>query len=209
MPRKKIVYSSIFPYHITSRSNHKNWFSANIYEAWDIALKSLKIANTKYPARIHAFVLMNNHYHMVISTPDANISFFMYVFNKNFSLQLRKKTNLINRMFGGRYKWSLIQNQVHYSHVMKYVFLNPNKASLVQDASEYRFSTLYLQKHKLYFPATINPYFNVLEDKFIKWLHDIHSPEQSDSISRGLTRTSFKFSATRENRTPPSFDTFG
>jgi putative transposase len=208
MTRKKLIYSKEFPYHVISRSNHKTWFHIPLTEVWRIVTKSLFVANKKFPIDLHAFVLMSNHYHMVLTTPDGNISDFMYEFNKNFSLELRIKSHLINRMFGGRYKWSLIQNQKHYYEVMKYVFLNPNKAGMTQDASDYEFSTLNIQKKNLYFPLTIKSNFNTLDSNFLNWVHSEHSEEQRNSISRGLKKSLFQFAGSRENRRVPHFDHF-
>jgi len=109
---------------------------------WNIARRSFSLAYEKHPIILHSFVLMENHYHLVLQTPDENIDRFMYEFNKNFSLELRQKTGLINRMFGGRYKWTLIKDKQHYFHVMKYVYLNPVKAGVVEVAEDYQYSTL-------------------------------------------------------------------
>ena len=209
MPRKKTIYSDKYPYHVTTRSNHKTWFQVDLKYVWKIALESLEIAHKKHFVSIHAFVLMNNHYHLVLSTPDANIDKFMYEFNKNFSLKLRIKTKRVNRMFGGRYKWSLIKDIQHYYHVMKYVYLNPNKANIVQDATKYPFSTLYIQKHERFFPTPLCPYMNTLSPDFLDWIHEKHTEEQNVCITKGLQRTRFRFSGTRESRHPPSFKPYG
>jgi len=206
MPRKRIIRSEKFPYHIITRSNHKAWFEIPMDKVWSIAISSMFLAYKKHPAVVHAFVLMSNHYHLVVSTPNSNIDLYMYEFNKNFSLQLRLESGYINRMFGGRYKWSLIKNRNHYYHVLKYVYLNPNKAKIVTDATEYKYSTLHVQKYCRPFPVPIQVRCDVLSKNFIKWLHEYHDKVQSESINRGLIKSSFSFTGTRELRIPPSFD---
>ncbi len=209
MPRKKTILSDKFPYHVTTRSNHKSWFQISLVKVWEIALNALHFAHEKYPIRLHGFVLMNNHYHLVLDTPNSDINLFMYEFNKNFSLQLRIETQLINRMFGGRYKWSLIQNRDQYFHVMKYVFLNPVKVKIVDDATKYKYSSLYVEKNKSHFPIQVQPYFKVLDVRFLNWIHQMHTEEQNHSIIRGLRKSTFRFSGTRQIRNPPNFDCFG
>ena len=54
---------------------------------WDIAINSLP-ANSRHPIQIAQFVLMQNHYHMLVRTPNGNLDKFMYEFGKNFSLGL-------------------------------------------------------------------------------------------------------------------------
>ncbi|MFT6069350.1 MAG: putative transposase [Bacteriovoracaceae bacterium] len=170
MPRKLTYRTDQFPYHITSRSNHRTWFKIDLKEVWEISLESIRLAHEKHSVSIHAFVLMSNHYHLVLDTPLKNVDQFMYEFNKNFSLQIRIKSKKINRMFGGRYKWSLITSDTHYANVLKYVYLNPNKALIVNDATKYEFSTLYLQSKNLPFVTKLNPYINPTSESFLNWL---------------------------------------
>lgn len=169
---------------------------------WNLALKSLKMAHEKHTVEVHAFVLMSNHYHLVVKTPNSNIDLFMYEFNKHFSLKLRKATNLINKMFGGRYKWSVIDDRQHYSHVMKYVLLNPVRAGITALAGKYPYSSLNCNE----FPVPLSPFLNIKSAKFIDWLNFQHSDEQQATIKKGLLRRSFKLMGSREDRIPPSFD---
>lgn len=208
MPRKKIILTDKFPYHVYNRSNHKQWFSIPMQNVWRIALDSLEIAHKKHSGIVHAFVLMSNHYHLIISTPRANLSDFMYEFSKNFSLKLRSESNQINKMFGSRYKWSLIEEQRHYYQVMKYVFLNPNKAGIINDVTMYPYSSLHYQKYELPFPMPIRPNLNTLDQDFLKWVHEEHDEKQRESIGLGLRRSKFRYSGTREMRRPPAFTEF-
>jgi len=171
-------------------------------------LESLVIANQKAPIHLHAFVLMSNHYHLVIDTPDANVDKFMYEFNKNFSLRLRVASGMINRMLGGRYKWTLVKDKSYYYQILKYVYLNPIKAGLVRDARQYPYSTLHLETIGKKFPIPCRPYTDVFAEKFINWVHQCHSQEQVDSIKKGLLRGEFKYTGTRQQQLPPQFDFF-
>lgn len=205
MSRKKLIRTSLYPYHVTSRSNHKTWFQLPITDVWSIASLSMVKAYTKHPVNIHAFVLMSNHYHLVLDTPDSNIDRFMYEFNKSFSTELRHQTNKINRMFGSRYKWSLIHEDLHYYHVLKYVYRNPVKANIVKRVEDYPFSTLSREIESLGMKIPIhNPYqFSQLDS--LNWLNDSHSSDQNESITRGLKWGQFRFSGSAEQRKPPAF----
>ena len=146
---------------------------------------------------------MSNHYHLVIDTPNCDIDKFMYEFNKSFSLKLRKETNMINRMFGGRYKWSIIKDRSHYFHVMKYVFRNPVKAKITSTVEQYNYSTINIILNKKQFPTKIKPYINIL--KYLNWFNETHTQEQNNSITSGLNKTIFTYSGSREKRKPPTF----
>lgn len=198
MPRKKTIRTSDFPYHVVSRTNQRSWFKIPMKEVWKIAMTSLKIANEKHPVNIHAFVLMSNHYHLVIDTPDSNIDKFMYEFNKNFSLSLRVASGLQNKMFGGRYKWSLLTSRPHYLNVLKYVFRNPVKAQICQQVENYSFSSF---KN---FSLQINSYIDYSE--YIDWFNTSHDEKQNDSIKKGLRNSMFNYCGSREDRIPPDYD---
>ena len=107
MPRKILIRTDLYYYHITTRSNHRQWFKIPLDQVWEIAIQAMSKANINCPANIGQFVLMANHYHLLIKTPDSNIDRFMFWFNKTFSDLLRAKSGTINRMFGSSYKSSL------------------------------------------------------------------------------------------------------
>ena len=205
MPRKHTLRTPKFPYHVINRSNQRTWYKADLVKVWQIALESLSIALEHHPVNIHAFVLMSNHYHLVIDTPNSDIDKFMYYFNKNFSLKIRIETRLINRMFGGRYKWSIIKEQDHYLQVLKYVLLNPIKANICSRISDYRFSTIYYQLQDIKLPFQIKAYQKLTCPSFLEWIHIEHTKEQQESITKGLIKTEFSYAGSRQKRTPPSF----
>ena len=55
-------------------------------EMWKIAQESLKEAMAVHRIEVISFVLMGNHYHMLVLTPDGNLDDFMYELNKRFAL---------------------------------------------------------------------------------------------------------------------------
>ncbi len=200
MPRKNLLRVSGTPYHIVSRSNHKTWFTIELSKVWSIAINSLVTAHHEYPVNIHAFVLMSNHYHLVVETPNCDIDKFMYVFNKNFSLSLREATNLVNRMFGGRYKWSVINNRQHYFQVMKYVYRNPVKANMVQRVEDFPFSTI---ARELNFPLEVHDYFD--DFNVLDWYNSAHHYNENFVIEKGLRKSVFKYGLLPDNRSHLKF----
>jgi len=143
MPRKNLIRSNIHPYHITIRSNNKDWFDLPMPEMWRICLGALKRAHEKHPAQIHAFVLMQNHYHLLITTPEGNIDKFMFETNYWISKTVRIRTKRLNHIFGQRYRWSLIESADYQLQALRYVYQNPLKKNLSPRCEDYPFSTLY------------------------------------------------------------------
>ena len=73
MPRKKIIRTNEFPYHVTARTNNQEWFKLSLDEVWSIFERVLSKVQLRYSIEIYQFVLMSNHYHLLLSTPEANI----------------------------------------------------------------------------------------------------------------------------------------
>lgn len=83
MPRAKLIRSDSAPYHITSRSNNREWFYIPTLDVWSYSRKLLREGALRFNVQVDAFVLMSNHYHLCIHTPEAGVDKFMQFFNKN------------------------------------------------------------------------------------------------------------------------------
>jgi len=190
MSRKNLIKTNEFYYHVTTRANHKQWFQLPLDQVWEICVRSFKLAQDNAPAEVSQFVLMANHYHLLIKTPDSNIDRFMYFFNKEFSSQLRFKTGLINRMFGGNYKWSVIQTNQHLLNVFRYIYQNPITAQLVERCEDYPYSTLYFTYRNQKMPFSFSP----LQDfeKQIDFLNLRQEFQSVERIKKGLKKSIFK-----------------
>jgi putative transposase len=167
MGRKKVEQSKIHPYHIMQRTFGKSWFGIDMNTMWSISKYSLSKANLKYPVIIHAFVLMRNHYHLVVSTPNEDISSFMFEFNRNIGILIKRVTKVSGPKFKGRYKGILIRNKSYYQNVIRYVFQNPLSAGIVNFCEDYEFSTLYYEVHRKEFATPLKK----LTFKKLGWLN--------------------------------------
>ncbi len=76
---------------------------------------------------LYAWVLMANHFHLVVKTPRANLSRFMQRLNSSYSLYFRYKHMKPGHVLGGRYKAPLIEDESYLLGVTRYVHLNPVK----------------------------------------------------------------------------------
>ncbi|EQC48754.1 transposase IS200-like protein [Bacteriovorax sp. BSW11_IV] len=191
MPRKKLIRTNLYPYHVTIRCNNKEWFDVPLHIVWNICKRALCRANSKHPVKVQAFVLMSNHYHLMIWTPLANIDKFMFELNRSISFEIRSKTGRINRIFGDRYKWTLIDNSDYYSVVLRYIYQNPIKKGIVEICEDYPFSTLnYLVKNKS-FPLELHTR-DTLELYQKNYFNCSRSLSNREEFSKSFTRSTFK-----------------
>jgi putative transposase len=123
MPRQQLVRTSEYPYHVTSRANNKEWFYIPLGDVWRYMEEHLESGKVEYKVELYAAVLMSNHYHLLLSTPNCNIDQFMRFFNQALGKSISKQAGRINRIFGAPYKWNLIRRESYYYNVLRYISL--------------------------------------------------------------------------------------
>ena len=96
----------------------------------------------KFKVEIEAFVLMNNHYHLCIYTPNENIDKFMQFFNKSLGKKISGQAGRINRIFGASYKWNLVITKSYFQNVIRYIYQNPIRAGICDRCEQYKFSNV-------------------------------------------------------------------
>jgi len=79
----------------------------------------------------HAYCLMDNHYHLLIETPDGNLSLGMRQLNGVYTQLFNKRHQRTGHLFQGRYKSILIQKDSYLLEVCRYVVLNPVRTGMV------------------------------------------------------------------------------
>ena len=196
MPRKKYHPSESVPYHITARCINKEWFQIPLNEVWEILSEYLFFIHYAYNVKVHSFVLMNNHFHLILTTPDANLSEAMNYFMRETSKQFGLVSGRINQIYGGPYFWSLLKSQVYYGHAYKYVYRNPVEAGLCLNVEEYPFSTLHslVGNSKTIIPLSDDTLlFSDLESQ-INWLNKNYSSlDYKRDIKNALRKREFHF----------------
>jgi putative transposase len=192
MPRKNLIRSNLLPYHVTARANNQEWFTLPIEKVWTICERCLKEAYEKHKVEVISFVLMSNHYHLLVRTPEANLDSFMYEFNKRLAFSLKQSSGNSNHILGARYKWCLIQSQKYFGNCYRYIYQNPLRAKITTRCEFYPYSTLfYIYSNK---PFSI-PLFDQMgfKDPFVlNWLNEAIHEEEVEMIKKGLRRSELK-----------------
>lgn len=189
MPRKPLVRTSLYPYHVTSRANNKEWFELPLDQVWDICIKSMRAAYYKHPVDIISFVLMGNHYHLLVQTPHSNLDQFMYELNKNIAIDLKQRTGRINKIFGGRYKWCLISNMRYLANCYRYIYQNPLRANITKRCQDYPFSTLYYKSRGLHLGIPLCDKLGLADQFKLCWLNQKIEESEEKAIRSALYRS--------------------
>lgn len=99
-------------------------------------LDQLKEAAEKDEVRVYAYVLMSNHYHLLIETRRANVSAFMQRLNTAYGMYFRYKHKRPGHVLQGRYKGKLVEGDDYLLRLTRYVHLNPVKIKSVMEKPE-------------------------------------------------------------------------
>jgi len=118
-------------YHVTNRGNERKAVFRDDQDR-KMFLDTLKGVTLRYNWLCHAYCLMENHYHLLIDTPDGNLSIGMRQLNGVYTQGFNKRHDRVGHLFQGRFKAVLVQKDNHLLEACRYVVLNPVRAKRVQ-----------------------------------------------------------------------------
>jgi REP element-mobilizing transposase RayT len=127
-------------YHITSRGDRRE----NIYETdadRQGFLSLLARICEKYNWTCHAYCLMSNHYHLLVETPEANLSKGMRQLNGVYTQDFNRRNHCCGHVFQGRFKSILVDKEAYLLELTRYIVLNPVRAGMVQRAQDWPWSS--------------------------------------------------------------------
>ena len=135
----RIEYENAF-YHITSRGNARGIIFRDDFDR-EMFLNILKDAHDRFNFIVHAFVLMDNHYHFLLETPHANLSASMRHINGVYTQAFNRRHKSVGHLFQGRFKAIVVDHDSYYLELIRYIHLNPWRAGLTKDLDGYRYSS--------------------------------------------------------------------
>jgi len=89
----------------------------------------------------HAYCLMDNHYHLMIETPHANLSRGMGQLNGIYTQRFNRKHGRVGHVYQGRFKSILVDKDSYLLELSRYVVLNPVRAGMVESVGDWRWSS--------------------------------------------------------------------
>lgn len=127
-------------YHITSRGNAGQKIFHDHADR-QVFLDLLLSIVERFNWRCHAYCLMGNHYHLVIETPEGNLSRGMRQLNGVYTQRFNRSHGTGGHLFQGRYKAILVEKDSYLLAVCRYVVLNPVRAGLVRGPGQWKWSS--------------------------------------------------------------------
>jgi REP element-mobilizing transposase RayT len=127
-------------YHVTTRGNGSNKIFSDDQDR-EIFLSILGTVVTRYNWLCHAYCLMDNHYHLMIETPDANLSIGMRQMNGMYTQRYNRRHDNSGHIFQGRFKAILVQKENYLRELCRYVVLNPVRVGLAEKPEAWEWSS--------------------------------------------------------------------
>jgi putative transposase len=127
-------------YHVTSRGNARH----NIFlddEDKTLFLSKLERATERYGFLFHSYCLMDNHYHLLLETPNANLSLGMQRINGDYTQAFNRRHRRVGHLFQGRFKAVVVEKERHLLELCRYIVLNPVRAKMVEDPKDWPWSS--------------------------------------------------------------------
>ena len=127
-------------YHVTSRGSARQPIFMSDKDRSDF-LDTLADVVGRYRWICPAYCLMDNHYHLVVETPQANLSRGMRQLNGVYTQVFNRRHGRVGHLFQGRYKAVLVEKESYLLELARYVVLNPVRAGLVSHPGDWKWSS--------------------------------------------------------------------
>lgn len=126
-------------YHLTSRGNRREAIYLGDVDR-NAFLAILQQVCERFNWLCHGYCLMTNHYHLLVETPEANLSQGMRQLNGVYTQRFNQANRRVGHVFQGRYKAILVQKDAYLLELARYIVLNPVRAGMVRAAKDWPWS---------------------------------------------------------------------
>ncbi len=127
-------------YHVTSRGDRREAIFEDD-EDRRVFLATLAQVIARFNWVCHAWCLMDNHYHLLVETPDGNLSAGMRQLNGVFTQASNRRHGRVGHLFQGRFKAILVDGDAYLLELLRYVVLNPVRAGMVKTPDAWHWSS--------------------------------------------------------------------
>jgi REP-associated tyrosine transposase len=140
MPRPHRLQIAGGTYHLTSRGNRRQRIFLDDHDRRTF-LGILAAVVGRRGWRCSAYCLMPNHYHLLVETPEPDISSGMQDLNSRYAAGFNWRYGLTGHLFQGRFHSILVEQEEHFLELARYLMLNPVRAGLCARPDEWRWSS--------------------------------------------------------------------
>jgi putative transposase len=127
-------------YHVTSRGNAQAPIFQDNFDRKTF-LSVLGQTVKRFNLLCHAYCLMTNHFHLLLETPDANLSKAMRHLNSVFTQAFNRRHVRVGHVLQGRFKSIVVDRESYLLELCRYIVLNPVRAGMVSNPREYPWSS--------------------------------------------------------------------
>lgn len=135
----RIEYPGAF-YHVTARGNEQKEIFKSQRDR-EKFLSYLESATERYGAVFHVYCLMSNHFHLLLETPQGNLSQIMQHINSSYTTYYNVKRKRAGHLLQGRFKAILVEADCYAAELSRYMHLNPVRANIVETPEDYPWSS--------------------------------------------------------------------
>lgn len=143
LPRMSRPIRIAFPdalYHVTARGDRREAIFDDDLDR-RLFLSTLEQVVKRFNWVCHAWCLMDNHYHLLIQTPDGNLSKGMRQLNGVYTQASNRRHRRVGHLFQGRFKGILVDGEAYLLELSRYVVLNPVRAGMVKAPADWPWSS--------------------------------------------------------------------
>ena len=198
MPRFARNIISDIPYHIIHRGNNRQkiFFDDRDYEYF---LSLLEEARKKYGCRLYAYVLMPNHFHLLLESSQSseNLAKYIKLLAQKYSQHINKRHKRTGTLWEGKFKSSLISKDNYLLACGRYIEMNPVRARMVKDPKDYMWSSYRYKVGEAEGAAPLDPdplYVDLGKDdnerqkNYRKWFKESIPPQEWDTIRKAVNK---------------------
>lgn len=141
MPRQPRFYLPGVPLHVIQRGNNRSAIVVDDGDR-DFWYGYIQYATRTYGVALHAYVLMSNHFHLVLTPGDAcSVPRMMQALGRTYVKYFNGKHARTGTLWEGRYKAAIVEDERYLLTCMRYVELNPVRAGMARRPADYRWSS--------------------------------------------------------------------
>jgi len=127
-------------WHVTTRGNERrDIFREDADRVEFLAILGRTVALFRW--QLHGYVLMGNHYHLLVGTPEPTLSRGMRQLNGLYTQGFNRRHRRVGHLFQGRFKAILVEKDAHLLELARYLVLNPVRAGLTKSAGAWAWSS--------------------------------------------------------------------
>jgi len=141
MPRSRRIFIVGVSVHVIQRGNNRLSIFASSNDC-EYFLELLRRFARNHCVTVHGFVLMNTHYHLIVTPTSAGaLPRMMKALDGGYVRYFNKRHSRIGTLWNGRYRGLLIQDERYWLTCLRYVEQNPVRAGMVQTPDDYQWSS--------------------------------------------------------------------